>query len=119
MSTSVSVITELNMLRYAPELVAWLAGVVLAVIMVRRGGGKAEKLLLVGCSLMFAAKLATPLLYELVQGLLSEQDIGNVAIAQSMGLIVSQPLFTLSLAGLICLFYAFWVKFWAKKQEST
>ena len=37
METSVQIV-EIPMLRYIPELVAWLVGIILAVLMVRRGG---------------------------------------------------------------------------------
>ncbi|MFC1901382.1 hypothetical protein ACFLX3_00420 [Chloroflexota bacterium] len=106
------------MLRYIPELVAWAVGVVLAVVMVRRGGGKAEKLLLAGCSLMFITRLATPPLQELVRRLASERDMSNIAIAQTMGW-VSIPMSILSLAGLVCLVWAFWVRFRGRKQVTA
>jgi len=107
------------MLRYIPELVAWGIGVVLAIIMVRRGGGKAEKLLLAGCSLIFVTRLASPLLHELVQRLVSEQGMSHIDIAQTMGLTVSLPLSILGLAGFVCLVLAFWMRFWPRRQVLT
>jgi hypothetical protein len=117
MTTSVSTVTITiadSLLRNTPELVAWAVGIVLAVIMVRRGGGKVEKLLLAGCSLMFVAKLASPFLHELVYNLASQQDMSNLAKAQTMGW-ATLPLSILSLAGLVCLVWAFWVRFWRKR----
>ena len=53
METSVSVIVFTgDFISRAPYLAAWTVAVILAVIMVRRGGRKAEKLLLAGSSLM-------------------------------------------------------------------
>jgi len=110
MDTSVQVF-EISILRYIPELVAWGIGIILAVLMVRRGGGKTEKLLLAGCALMFISALASPLLSELVQSLMFEEGMSNLSRAQMMSLIVSLPSGILSLAGFICLVYAFWVRF--------
>ena len=116
MVTSVQIV-EISMLRHIPELVAWLFGIVLAVLMVRQGGGKTEKLFLAGCSLMFVARLATPLLYELVQSLMWEQDMSNLSKAQTMGW-ATLPLSILSLAGLVCLVWAFWVRFWRRRVSA-
>jgi hypothetical protein len=117
MSSSVSVaISSEPLLRNIPELVAWGIGVVLAVLMVRRGGGKPERLLLAGCCLMFVAQLASPFVRELVYRWASQQDTSNRITAQTMGW-ATVPLGILSLAGLVCLVIAFWVRFWRKRQE--
>ena len=116
METSVQVV-EISMLRSVPELVAWGVGIVLAVLMVRRGGGIAEKLLLAGCCLMFGVRLASPLLSELVIRLASGKGMSNIAIAQTMGW-VTMPLTVISLAGLVCLIWAFWVRFRVRRQEA-
>ena len=118
MDTSVQVVVvEISILRYIPELLAWGIGIFLAVIMVRRGGGKAEKLFLAGCSLMFAVKLAMPLLSELVHWLMAAQDMSNRDIAQTMGLAINLPFSILAIAGMVCLVYAFWVRFRSGRQE--
>ena len=116
METSVQVV-DISILRYIPELVAWGVGIVLAVLMVRRGGGKAEKLLLAGCSLMFTTQLARPLLSEFVHWLMFERGMSNIAIAQTMGLAINLPFSILAIAGLVCLVYAFWVRFRSGRQE--
>ena len=118
METSVQIV-EIPIWRYIPELLAWGAVIVLAVIMVRRGGGKAEKLLLAGCSLFLVMRLASPLLSGLVQRLVSEQGMGYMDIAQTMGLTVSFPMGILGLAGFVCLVLAFWMRFWSKRQVLT
>ncbi len=107
-----------SLLRNTPELLAWLVGIVLAIKMVRRGGGKAEKLLLVGCSLIFASKLAFPLLVGLVRWLMSERGMSNIATAQTMRL-ASLPAAILSIAALVCLVWAFWLRFWIKRREAA
>ena len=106
------------MLKNTPELVAWLLGIVLGVIMVRRGGVRAEKLFLAGCSLMFAVELINPLVRELVKWLMLERAASNIATAQTMGM-ASLPMAILSLAGLVCLVWAFWTRFWTKRPEAA
>ena len=98
---------------HIPELLAWLFGIVLAILMVRRGGGKAEKLLLAGCSLMFVIQIASPLLSGLVSLLLRE----GWRTPQTVGLILQLPVAILGVAGLVCLVYAFWVRFRTRRQE--
>jgi hypothetical protein len=109
MDTTVQTI-NISTFRYVPELIAWAIGVILAVIMVRRGGLKAEKLLLAGCSLMFAADIISLLLGCMVPRL-HEQGIS----AQQFGLIMSISGIP-SLAGLVCLVWAFLAKFRKRRQ---
>ena len=66
METSVSVAVFIgDFISRVPHLVAWTVAVILAVIMVRRGGGKAEKLFLTGSGLMLISTLPSPLLKKL------------------------------------------------------
>ena len=101
------------LLRNTPELLAWLGGIVLATSMLRRDGGRAEKLLLAGCSLMFVIQLAGPFLSGLVSLLLRE----GWRTPQTVGLILSLPTSVLRTAGLVCLVLAFWVRFRTRRQE--
>ena len=89
-----------------PFLLAWLVGIVLAVRMLRRGGGKAERLLLVGCSLMFVARIVSPFLMGLSPWLVHEQGMTRASISA----IVSLPVSILSMAGIVCLVFAFWTR---------
>ncbi len=102
-----------SLLRHIPELLGWLIGLVLAVRMVRRGGGKAEKLLLAGCGLMFAIQSISPFLSGLVSTLLRE----GWRSPQTPTLILSLPIGVLGLAGFVCLVSAFWVRFWVRRRE--
>ncbi|MFC1965508.1 hypothetical protein ACFLWI_00950 [Chloroflexota bacterium] len=97
-----------------PELLAWLVGIVLAVFMVSQGGSKAEKLLLAGCSLMFAAGIISLLLKAMIPWM-REQEIG----AQEMGIIFSLVSGLPSLAGFVCLVFAYWFRFSRRRQESA
>ena len=118
MDTTVQTI-EISMLRHIPELVAWGIGIVLAVIIVRRGSLKLEKLFLAGCSLMFVAPLAGILLHNQLMQLLRVQDTSYLGIAQSPLWIAANILIALiSLAGLVCLIWAFLAKFRKKQEEA-
>ena len=117
MVTSVQIV-EISMLRYIPELMAWAVGIVLAVLMLRQGGGRLEKLFLAGCSLMFVTRLASPLLNQFVQSL-PRDGMCYSEIAQRMSLLSGIPTGILALAGLVCLVWAFWVRFWKKKQVAV
>ncbi len=96
-----------------PMLLAWLVGIVLAVRMLRRGGGKAEKLLLIGCSLMFVAQIVNPFLRRLAIWLVSEQEMTIASISA----IFSLPTSILSLTGIVCLILAFWIH-WKTKSAT-
>ena len=89
-----------------PILLAWLVGIVLAVRMLRRGG-KAEKLLLAGCSLMFVAQIVRPFLTGLALWLVAEHGMTR---ASALGLAFSLPITILSMVGIVCLVYAFWTR---------
>ena len=87
-----------------PMLLAWLVGIVLAVRMLRRGGGKAERLLLIGCSLMFVAQISGPFLTGLP---LLLHGISMTSIAARLALF-RLSITILSTAGIVCLILAFW-----------
>ena len=93
-----------------PYLVAWIVAIVLSVIMLQRGGGRAERFLLAGSCVMFTERLfSTPISVIMVPWL---HDIG--LHIQSTALVLSGVRFffgVVSLAGIVCLVYAFWVKF--------
>jgi len=101
-----------------PVLLAWLAGIVLSVLMLRRGGGKAERLLLTGCCLMFGSRFLRPFLTGLAVWLSADPEISNVRAAHTIGLMVSLPLATLDMAGIVCLVLAFWFR-WRSQSSAT
>ena len=92
-----------------PVLLAWLVGIVLAILMLRQGGGKAEKLLLIGCSAMFVSQLGRPFLTGLAIWLTATRDITRVQAAFTTGLL-RLPLAILDMAGIVCLLFAFWFR---------
>ena len=104
-----------SLLRNIPEFLGWFIGLVLAVRMVRRGGGKAEKLFLAGCSLISIIALISPFLSGLVSTLVHQ----GWRTPQTATLILSLPIGILGFAGFTCLVSAFWVRFWRKRQGLT
>lgn len=93
----------------APALVGWIVGVILAVIMLKRGGARAERFLLIGaCLMLLASFLAVPT-QALNLWLHTGQGMPNAKIAFWLSM---YGLFRgiIGLAGIICLVYAFWVK---------
>ena len=105
-------LVRLSLLQHIPEILGWVVGVILAVRVLRSGGGKAEKLFLAGCSLKLVVYLVIPFMSGLVNSLM-HQGGRNL---QTTALIFQLPLSILSLAGFVCLVYAFWLKFWTRKQ---
>jgi len=96
-----------------PMLLAWLVGIILAVRMLRRGGGKAERLLLAGCSLMFVARITSPFLSGLMIWLVAEHGMTRAAASG----LFSLPISILSVAGIVCLILAFWFR-WRTKAAT-
>ena len=102
------------LLQSIPELIAWGIGIVLAALIVRRGGGKIEKLFLAGCCLMFFIQIASPFLNGLESSLIRD---GLISF-QTIGLL-QLPVSILGLAGFVCLVWAFWVRFRVRKEGSV
>ena len=106
----------LALLSRSPMLVAWIVGIVLAARMLKRGGGKAERLLLIGCCLMLAESLISPFSTVLMTWLMAHQTMPSYRTVGFFSLIFRIPLGIINLAGIVCLVYAFWIKF---KASST
>jgi hypothetical protein len=87
-----------------PVLLLWLTGIVLSVLMIRRGGGKAEKLLLAGCAIKFTEQIYGAFIPGVVAYMMSEQVRAAPSVFMWIGV-------SLSLAGFVCLILAFWTKF--------
>ena len=99
-----------GLLPSAPSLVGWIVAVVLAAVMLRRGGARAERFLLAGAALMLAQSLLTIPTTALSIWLTADRGMANVAAASVLS-IFSLVRGCIGLAGIICLVYAFWVKF--------
>jgi len=111
-----------SLLFATPYLVAWIVAIVLSVVMLRRGGGRAERFLLVGSCLMFAQKLILVPVSTVTQLLIipSLLEEGWSIVKASMILSYVGLFFGLmGLAGIVCLVYAFWIKFKVKSNASS
>ena len=100
--------------RSIPEILVWSFGIALAIIMLRRGGGKPETLLLIGCSLFLLASLSS-LIINTVVHTINKLEIS----AMTYGWIMSLTIGLLSLIGFICLVWGFWIKFRKKKEAAS
>ncbi len=117
------IISELfkSLLFASPYLAAWIVAIILSVIMLRRGGGRAERFLLAGSCLMFAQKLFVVPVSTVTQLLVIPSLLERGWIVQRASMVLSYiGLFfgLFSLAGIVCLVYAFWIKFKVKSSES-
>ncbi|MFH1382444.1 MAG: hypothetical protein ABIH70_06065 [Chloroflexota bacterium] len=97
-----------NLVLIAPTI-AWIIAIVLTVLMLRQGGGRAEHFLLTGCCLMLASVLLT-IPISVIVPMLIESGASNIRTASVVG---GYRLFLslINLAGIVCLVYAYWVKF--------
>ena len=102
----------------SPVIIAWIIGVILAARMLRRDGGKSERLLLIGCGLMLAVQLISPFTGALTRWYIVENrgDIGAQSIALFTSL-TNLPFAIISLAGIVCLVYAFWTRWKSHRQQ--
>jgi hypothetical protein len=99
-----------------PVLIAWIVAVILSVLMLNRGGGRAERLLLIGSGLMLVNNLLSPFASVFMQWFI----VAHRGDIQSVGLIsglVNIPLGIISLAGIVCLVVAFWTRWKTHGQQ--
>jgi hypothetical protein len=106
-----------GLLSNLPGLVAWGIGVTAAVVLLRRGGGLAEKLFLAGVCLMFFTTLAGPFLQGLGTWLMHGASSFSVG-ARTYGLVLL-PLSVFGLAGLVCLVWGFWLRFFRPRRQEA
>jgi hypothetical protein len=93
----------------APALVFWIAVIVFAVVMLQRGGGRPEHFLMAGAGIKIIGNLlripATFITLWLV-------DRGySIDYASSVSNYCGIFLNIIGMAGILCLVYAFWIKF--------
>ncbi|MFC2004215.1 hypothetical protein ACFLUK_01550 [Chloroflexota bacterium] len=101
----------------APALVFWIAVVVFAAVMVRRGGGQAERFLIAGAGLKIISNLLILPSFAIRNWLMQEgysMDSAN-SVVSGYGIFCN----IIGMAGIICLVYAFWVKFKARNFEGA
>jgi hypothetical protein len=99
-----------------PLLIGWTIAVILVSIMLKRGGGKAERFLLVGVLLMLLRSLIGVFDPSIAPWLIASREMTSVEIARILaiyGLIKG----VIGLVGIVFLVYAFWIKF--KSENSS
>jgi len=94
-----------SLLSQIPVILVWVTGIVLGAIMLRRGGGRAEKLFLTGCSLALAWVVLPPFFQLLAVWLSEEYGISRVVV---MGYVFSLPIAIIGVSAVVCLGLAFW-----------
>jgi hypothetical protein len=100
-----------------PAVLAWGAGAAVAAVLLRRGGGRAEKLFLAGVCLMLFTSLAGPIGFSIIRNSMAGSlDLHRLAILNTW---ISLPLFALELAGLVCLAWGFWLRFRPRETEAA
>ena len=93
----------------SPVLAFWIAATVLAAVMLQRRGGRAERFLVAGASVKLVSNLLTIPALAIVPWLI---DTGySVEFANSVTSGYGIFCKVVGMAGIICLVYAFWVKF--------
>ena len=99
-----------SLINTAPAMAIWIVALILSIILLKRGGGRIERFLIAGSSLMLLSTLLKIPVPVIISFLSHENGLSNV----NKALITSVSnlfLGLISLAGIICLFYAIWKKF--------
>ena len=100
----------------APALAGWTAVIVLAAIILHRRGGRAERFLVAGASLKLLSSLLTVPAAGIAPWLIFRG--ASIDYASSVVACFGVLCGVVSMAGIICLVYAFWVKFNAMNIEA-
>jgi hypothetical protein len=98
----------------APAIALWIAVIIYGAIKLNRGGGRAERFLIAGGSVKLAGNLLVIPTFFFVPWLFHQGYSTDYISAVSNGYAIFRNL--ISMAGLLCLLYAFWVKFNVKKE---
>jgi hypothetical protein len=99
----------------SPLLVFWIAVLIFGIVLLKRGGGRAERFLIAGAGVKLAAVILGIPLTNITFWLIREGY--SVAYRDSVATGYSVFLDILGMAGVICLIYAFWVKFKATESD--
>ena len=90
-----------------PALLLWIAVIVLAAIMLRRGGDRAERFLIVGASLKIIGNLLGLATFAILHGLINR----GYSMAYANSVVFGYRIFfnVVGMVGIIWRVYAFWV----------
>ena len=106
-----------GLINAAPGLAVWIVALILSSVLVKKGGDKPERLLILGSSLMLLSSFLS-IFQPPIANYLGRSDMSNVSAA---GFVSGINIFLglISLAGIICLFYAIWKKFTGRERTTT
>jgi hypothetical protein len=93
----------------SPALLFWIAVLIFAVVMLRRGGGRAERFLIAGAGVKILGNLLS-LLWIPISLWLHLKNY-NIDYMNSVSAGVGISLRTIGMVGILLLLYAFWLKF--------
>ena len=93
----------------APPLVFWIAVIILAIVVLRRVGGRAERFLVIGAGIGIAGTLLRIPMGAIVPWFLHQ----GYSTTYLSSVITGYRIFLnfISMAAVICFIYAFWLKF--------
>ncbi|MFC1901383.1 hypothetical protein ACFLX3_00425 [Chloroflexota bacterium] len=99
------------------SFVVWFIITIAALIIFKRHGGRAERLMLTGASLKLLSRLLLiPALLAFNHFAVEGEDI---ALGMNLGIAFDLIQGLIGMSGLICIIYGFWVKFQGKAEETV
>jgi hypothetical protein len=101
----------------ALPIIFWIAIIIFSVTMRRRGGGRAEMLLIIGAGINLAGTILSAVMVVLVPCI--SFDNRSVDFINTIFTSVRIALNIINMVGIICIIYAFWVKFNSRKAAPT
>ncbi len=93
----------------APALIFWIAVIIFGIVMLRRGGGRAERFFIAGAGVKILGNMFF-LPWLVILPWLHREDYGIISI-NSISTGIDIFFNVISMAGIILLIYAFWLKF--------
>lgn len=101
----------------APALVFWIAITIFGIVMLRRGGGRAERFFIVGAGVKILGNLL-PVPWVVTSLWLHHEDY-SITYINSITTVINIFFNIVSMVGIILLIYAFWVKFriWQSEER--
>jgi len=98
-----------------PALALWIAVIIYGAVKLHRGGGRAERFLIAGGSIKLIGNLLIIPTVFLAPWLFHQDYSTDYVSTVHTGLTIFRNV--ISMAGIICLIYAFWVKFNKRNSE--
>lgn len=92
-----------------PALALWIAVIIFGIVMLKRGGGRAERFFIAGGSIKLLGNLLIIPSFIITSRLFNQDYSTDYVNTVSNGISIFRNI--VSMAGMICLIYAFWVKF--------